>query len=162
MVLQFRRSLIALFFVAERLAAQAGARTDDLQVLRDLRESYAKSYSSGDLATLRAMYADSAVRLPYDAAPQRGIAAIAESYASSFQKRKVNPFLYLVVENVTIDGQHAMEWGAYHETIQAVSGQVRQEDGKYVLVAVRSGAKWKYLWSTFNRDSLSYLRPPTK
>lgn len=121
-----------------------------------LREAYAGAYNRGDSAAIGAMYADSAVRMPYDTPAQLGKAAILIATARGFSARKFKPTLTLIPEGVIRAADTAIERGLYHELQEFADGRSAREDGKYVFVAVRERGGWKYLWSIFNRDAAAH------
>ncbi len=124
--------------------------------LDELRARYSTAYDQGDAEAIGTLYADSAIRMPYDAVAQRGRQAIVAAARESFSRRRFAPVLTLAPDDLILRGDVAVERGAYHELQRFNSGGAAREDGKYIFVAVSRAGAWVYLWSTFNRDSAAH------
>src|SRR5579885_3231329 len=96
--------------------------------LAELRAAYVRAYNTGDIEAIATMYADSAVRMPYDSPAERGKAAIVAGARRSFAGRHFRPTLELIADGSIERGDVTVERGTYHETQNFADGSVRHED----------------------------------
>jgi uncharacterized protein (TIGR02246 family) len=151
--------LLAAILIArpEPGAAQAPAEA----AIARLRATYVAAYDRGDAGAMVPLYAEDAVRMPYDAVEQVGCDAIVAGYRTTFAKRAFDPALRLVPASVRVAGDQAVERGAYVEVLTPkAGGRTLVERGKYVAVVIRTAdGSWRYLWSIFNRDGPAKPKP---
>jgi ketosteroid isomerase-like protein/quercetin dioxygenase-like cupin family protein len=119
-----------------------------------LRAAYLRAYNAGDAGAMIPLYADSAVRMAYDARAQIGRDSIVAAYRTAFAARAWKPTLSFRVDAMENGMGSVVERGRYHEEmLLAAGGAPLIEEGKYVALMTRGAdGRWRYTWSIFNRD----------
>jgi uncharacterized protein (TIGR02246 family) len=134
-------------------AAQAPApanTTADETALKEITQTFLKSYNAGDADTIAALYADDAVLMPPHAAVARGRAAIREFIAKdSAGAKSAGVKLVPGAETVGVNG----EWGWNSGSFTAQDGSGKTVDsGSYLSVSHKVNGKWLYVRDIYNSD----------
>lgn len=152
------RGVVAAIAVAAFLDAPASVAAQESvpDGVSALSRAWVAAYEAGDVVAMEDLYAEDAVRMPYDAPAAEGRQAILAAYREQFASRSLRPRIELTSEEALLSGDLAIERGRYAETWVAADEAVQSEEhGKYVAV-VRQGAdgKWRYRIAMFNRDGV--------
>jgi ketosteroid isomerase-like protein len=141
-------------------AAQAPAPVDttaDETTLKEITQTWLKSYNGGDADTIGALYAEEAVLMPPHAPVARGRAAIREFVAKdSAGAKSAGIKLVPGAETVGVNGDWGWNSGSY--TVQDGSGKT-VDSGSYLSVSHKVNGKWLYVRDTYNSDQP--LPPPS-
>lgn len=135
-------------------AQDGGPTPQGSGALSSLRDRWISAYEAGDAEAMSNLYAERAVRMPYDAPSAKGRGAIVAEYRKQFGSRSLYPTIRLLPDDVMIENRTAIERGRYDEILTSGDGLTRiRERGKYVSIAERgSDGRWRYVISIFNRD----------
>ena len=137
-------------------AAATLAPATDVTALRALIDSaqarYIGAATSGDTATLSAMYTDDAIVQEPNRKGLHGRAEIEKSLAATFAGARI-PSLKLKTEDLATGGDYAIETGSYEQTVQPKSGKAINDVGKYLVVwKKQADGSWKLFREIYNSD----------
>ncbi len=122
-----------------------------LQAIRSAIEAtnarFGEALSSGDTASVAALYTEDAVMLAPNAPMLRGRQAI-KGFLDGMVEQMGIPELRLNTKQVEEHGDTAWEIGAYTMKLQGVS-----DEGKYIVVWKRQGNDWKLAADIWNTNS---------
>lgn len=134
------------------LSAQSdsGNQTAEEKAVRSMGQEWFKSYASGDVSGLVALYADDAVVNPPDMPPARGQAAIRDYFTKDIAAANgvnLNPGPN---PEITVSGDLAFEWNTY--TVTDKSGAT-VGTGKYLTAYTKRDGKWLVIRDIWNSDA---------
>jgi len=128
----------------------------DEAALKEITQTWFKSYNAGDADTIAALYAEDAVLMAPHVPVARGRAAIREFIAKdSAGAKSAGMKLMSGPETVGVNGDWGWNSGAY--TVQDGSGKT-VDSGSYLSVSHKANGKWLYIRDTWNSDQP--LPPP--
>ena len=131
-------------------APAAADTTADETALKEVTQTWFKSFNAGDADALAALYADEAVLMPPHAPVARGRAAIREFLAKdSAGAKSAGVMLVNGDETVGVNGDWGWNSGSF--TIQDGSGKT-VDSGSYLSVSRKVDGKWLYIRDTYNSD----------
>lgn len=138
------------------LAAPAGAqqKASDEQVIRQLDRDWVAKVAAKDLAGTVAFYAKDGVLMAPGAPPAEGTAAITEGWRGILALPNGSLTFAPTKVSVAKSRDLAYETGTYSLAFDGPRGRV-QDQGKYVVVWKKEGAKWKAAADIFNTDVAS-------
>jgi uncharacterized protein (TIGR02246 family) len=146
-------------FLVAGCTAQAPAPVDttaDETALKQITQTWLKSYNAGDADTIAALYAEDAVLMPPHAPVARGRAAIREFIAKdSAGAKSAGVKLVSGDETAGVNGDWGWNSGSY--TVQDGSGKA-VDSGSFLSVSHKVNGKWLYVRDTYNSDQA--LPPP--
>jgi uncharacterized protein (TIGR02246 family) len=124
--------------------------TADETALKEITQTWMKSYNAGDADTIAPLYAEDAVLMPPHAPVARGRAAIREFIAKdSAGAKSAGVKLVPGAETVGVSGDWGWNSGSY--TIQDGSGKTL-DSGSYLSVSHKVDGRWLYVRDTYNSD----------
>jgi uncharacterized protein (TIGR02246 family) len=139
--------------VVSGCAAQAPVPVDttaDETALKEITQTWLKSYNAGDADTIAGLYADDAALMPPHAPVARGKGAIREFVAKdSAGAKSAGVKLVSGAETVGVNGDWGWNSGSY--TVQDGSGKT-VDSGGYLSVSHKVNGKWLYVRDTYNSD----------
>jgi uncharacterized protein (TIGR02246 family) len=147
---------VACYGSSDSTVSQAGAPVTDSAAVRDSLEAknarLAMAMTTGDTATMMAVYADDAVLMLADMPAARGREAIARLNAEMFAAYTVTNASFTTTD-VIVTGDYAIETGAYRMTLKPRTGPAIPDTGKYISVWRRdSTGNWKMIRDISNSD----------
>jgi uncharacterized protein (TIGR02246 family) len=138
-----------------------GDTSADETALKEVTQTWLKSYNAADADTMAAFYAEDAVLMPPHAPVARGRAAIREFLAKdSAGAKSAGVKLVPGPETVGVSG----DWGWNSGSFTAQDGSGKTVDsGSYLSVSHKINGKWLYVRDTYNSDQpLPAPAPPAK
>jgi ketosteroid isomerase-like protein len=151
-----RRSVLAFVFLLAGCAPGTTLLTEeDVASVRELGQSYARGFSTGDAATVAAVYADGAVEIPPNFPIRDGVAAIRSAYEAYFQAgAETVEFDMTAVEIDGYDGL-AFDRGTWSWTGREGAGMdLVTQTGSYLSIARRRpDGTWRYSAMIWNSDT---------
>jgi len=117
-----------------------------------LNKAFAAAIAARDTDAIAALYADDARFLPAGMPMADGRAAIREVWAGLLR----TPGLQLSTQPLQVivanSGEMAVDVGTYRLVMQAPKSKAVEDVGKFVTVARKTDAGWKWIVDTFNSD----------
>jgi ketosteroid isomerase-like protein len=151
---------LGMLFVSGCAAQAPVDTTADETTLKEITQTWLKSYNGGDADTIGALYAEEAVLMPPHAPVARGRAAIREFVAKdSAGAKSAGIKLAPGAETVVVNGDWGWNSGSY--TVQDGSGKT-VDSGSYLSVSHKVNGKWLYVRDTYNSDQPLPPPPPAK
>ena len=133
--------------------------TADETALKEITQTWMKSYNAGDADTIAPLYAEDAVLMPPHAPVARGRAAIREFIAKdSAGAKSAGVKLVPGAETAGVSGDWGWNSGSY--TIQDGSGKTL-DSGSYLSVSHKVDGRWLYVRDTYNSDQPLPSPPPS-
>ena len=151
-----RRFILPLVFLLAGCAPGTALLTnEDVAAVRELGLSYAQGFSTGDAATVAAVYAVGAVEMPPNFPIRDGVDAIRSAYEAYFQAgAETVEFDMAAVE---IDGYDdlAFDRGTWSWTGREGAGmELVTQTGHYLSIARRQpDGSWRYSAMMWNSDT---------
>jgi uncharacterized protein (TIGR02246 family) len=126
-------------------------RSSEEEAVRAVNQAWFKAYTSGNINSLVALYADDAVVSNPGAQPARGQAAIREALTRDLAESReagmtLNPN---PTTEMGISGDMAWEWGSFSAVDKSGATADR---GKYLSVLEKRNGKWLIVRDMWNSD----------
>lgn len=143
-------------------ASTAAAATNDVATVRAAIEAnnaaWAAAIIASDVPTAAGMYAADGVMMQPGMPAASGKAAIEESMKGMMAAMKVDSAVF-TTKDVMVDGNTAIETGAYRMTMTPMGGKPMSDAGKYLTVwQKQADGSWKVVRDINNTD----VAPPSK
>jgi len=123
-------------------------------------DAYTAAVLKGDTAAIAALYTDDAIEMPPNAAAVKGKAAIEQLYKKQFSGGKISAFSLTHVDSRS-SGDMGYDVGTYTQTMTPTGGTSSfQDTGKYIVLVVKSGGKWRVRYVCYNSDNPPPPAPP--
>src|SRR4051794_15551422 len=144
-----KRIAVVLVFV---LCATSLFAADVKQMIRQKEDAFEAALRAGNADQMAAMYADDAVLMPPNAPAAKGKAAI-RGYWSSLLGMMSKGDLRLMIDDVSMSGNTAVERGTWKVTMTPNGGSAEMNDnGNYVIVWQKRGGKWQAVSDIYNSE----------
>jgi len=123
----------------------------DIETIKGVNPIWFKSYNSGDVNAIVALYADDAVLNPPGAPPARGHSGIREFLTKDIESSKTAGVTLNgnTAKDVGVSDKLGWEWGTF--TVKDKSG-ADIDQGKYVTVYEKKDGKWLIIRDIWNSD----------
>jgi len=163
------RTMISMFALigASACAATGGGKSDsastaaDVAAIAKMRDTYAATFKSGDVAAISALYTSDGLTQPNNQPTGTGPAGIAASYTAFFSQFNVVSFTLTGVKTEA-SGNLGYDIGTYSfVATPKPKGDTIKVDGRYVVV-LRKGAdgSWKAIADMDNVPTMPPMPAP--
>lgn len=131
--------------------AQDGASAATRRAIESVNARFVRAYNAGDVSTFAQVYAPDATLLPANSSLISGQPAIAGFWQGGWKMGIRN--LRLTTTELDAQGGMASEVGRYEFDVQAGSGPVGHDHGKYIVLWKRNRkGEWQWYRDIYNSD----------
>ena len=124
----------------------------DIQAIRALVDDFDEAINAGDYEAVAQLYSEDAIRMPAEAPPQVGQAAILEWFRT--ERSQYDMEIDIVVRDAQVFGDWGYSWGDASGTMTPRDGgEPRAIDSKWMAVTRRqSDGSWKTYRDIYNSN----------
>jgi ketosteroid isomerase-like protein len=141
----------ALAFAVVSTVALAADPAAEVAAIHAVDQTWLKSYNSGDVATLAALYDEQAVLLPPGSPRQVGREAIRGFFTKDMAASAKAEINFGLGANPDGGVSGNMGWASGTYVVKDKAGKVL-DTGKYLSVSAKKDGKWLYVRDTWNSD----------